>query len=804
MRDKKGFTLIELIGVIVILSILMGLAVLAYKSTNVNVSIKYKHLEQSIAIAGREYASRFKDSPILISLQELIDEGYIENVDDSITKDCGDLTKNILMCVKQRSFEKSDYDIYFNCKNYKNYEGEIACENDVVEENKACVMVYLNGAKELDGEPYDKELCCDIEGNQNSCSVTLPTITPKAGFTSLGYTDDGEDLTTPKNEYRENETIEIESSDTEDENAIYAVTKSDSRNTLKINYHINGATSYEIGDNTYTNDEEITYYADYAYNGEALPKEVRVTLPTINRTNGRVYGWDSDGSNEGTPEFALGQEYLIEEDRDLYAITSKEIKVTYHSNIASGNTIVDNLNNHVDTRESFNSEGIVFDLMSYETNSTVCRQAINSYHGYKVLGLNTNPSSSNVEYCFGSRIYLENDIDLYAIWKDIYAEGECDTDGLRFRTGAGTGYDFGAEMKKGDSIYITDSEYKWDGSHSWYPIIYGSKTGWAAGNNSKNPSICTSSNDHRCNIIVTNPPKQNSCSYAYSCTSNNKLLGITPSSFTLNVTSNISRQRLTQNLTINNQCGPITEVISDDSNVVTATTDGVVTGKVNSIPENTTRNVKITYKTKYECSEEVNVTVKNIQANPPTVTISISGNSSTCRDSYLSGAKATIRCVSDVPITSYSAKIGSTPYDPSTSSDGKTKTSTITLKSTGKKTITASCGNSEGSNSTSKSVTIKVYSETSSCGCDTYYTASSAGSSCSRCSSWSYWGVGQHFVPNTTKKPSSKTECFHSGSRFMKYEYKNYVPYSTGFQGDIKQHKCSSFVCKSYKSCCHT
>ena len=454
------------------------------------------------------------------------------------------------------------------------------------------------------------------------------------------------------------------------------------------------------------------------------------------------------------------------------------------------------MNNHVDTVELFNETDTVYKIMDYVPNETVCRQTTDKYHSYKLLGLNTD-RSGNVQYCFGQRIYLENDITLYGVWQDIYAQAVGDvSNNLRLRNGAGTGYTQIASIAQGDPVVLKSfSSRIWNSgdSHWWYPVVYGSQTGWAAGSDNKNTELN--------NLRLTSLPNANSCNYAYSCASNNKLLSITPSSFTLNVTSNTSKQRLTQNLTINNQCGPITEVTSSDSNVVTATTAGVVTGKVNSISENTTKNVTITYKTKYDCTESVTAIVKNSQANPPTVTISISGNSSTCSGSYLSGATATVRCTSDVPITSYSAKIGSTSYSVSTSSDGKVKTSTIKLSSTGGKTINASCGNSEGSNSTSKYVSIKVYSSTSSCGCGSYYTASSAGSTCSRCNSWST------FVSTTTNSSSKlSNHCAASNGTQYKYTYSNwtYDDVKNRYNAKYVVYKCSSFACRSYKSCCHT
>ncbi len=259
-----------------------------------------------------------------------------------------------------------------------------------------------------------------------------------------------------------------------------------------------------------------------------------------------------------------------------------------------------------------------------------------------------------------------------------------------------------------------------------------------------------------------------------------------------------------QTLSIANQCGPMTEVINNNTSLVTATTAGVITAVAGSVGVNQTKSTTLTYKTKYGCKEDVNVLVKNTEATAPDITISVSGDSSTCSNSYIKGATATVVCRSDLPITSYSAKIGSTSYTATTS--GNTKTSTISLSSTGSKTINVSCANAEGSSTQSKTISVKVKSASSSCGCSSYYNYSTAGSVCSRCTNWYlYFSDQQNSEFGSGAVP--KTNCYSSSSRqdFRKsYYYNCNSVSSTRVKCDWKLYKCSSSACKTYKTCCHT
>ena len=653
----------------------------------------------------------------------------------------------------------------------------------VINSVEVCANIYINGASKIGSKTTDTKECCNST-NGSSCNITLPTITPKSGFTALGYSDDGDSLTSANYSANQSVTIYKPTGDAELP-SYYAITRSISQNTYYATFNLNGATS--------TSSNKLSCTAGYAYNGDELPDECSITLPTITRSGWTIIGW-SENSSSHTATYSQGQKITLHDDIDLFAITSKNVTLKYNTN-SSTTVTTDNLTSKTETKTIYNTDGAMFNIPTY-ANGKVCRNnGGDKYHGYQLLGLSSNQSGNNVEFCFGDQIYLENDKTLFLVWQDKYATAVGNVgNNLKLRSGPGTDYPQLASIGKGDLVYIQSSKYTWRDGHTWYPVVYGSKIGWAAGNRKNNSTLS--------NLTLKSTPNADSCGYTYSCTSNNKLLSITPSDVVLNITSNTSKRKMQQNLSIANQCGSMTDAISSNSSLVTATKGGVISAVSGSVPVNQTKSATVTFKTKYGCTETVNVLVKNTEATAPDITISVNGDSSTCSGSYIKGATATVTCRSDLPITSYSAKIGSTSYAPSTS--GNTYTSTINLSSTGSKTINVTCANAEGSSTQSKTVSVKVRNASSSCGCSVRYSASTAGSTCSRCTSWSKHSTG---IQSASAIGAYKNYCTYSGGvgAFIKVTYTNWRGgANTAYVADMTIYKCTSFACKTYKTCCHT
>ena len=682
----------------------------------------------------------------------------------------------------------SNYDITYN-------------SGRLISETNICANFYINGAAKIGNSTTDLKLCCQPSNGSSSCSIQTPTITPISGFTAMGWTDDGEKL----EEWNESSGVEgqyavntsvtlnkpIENSGEPEEFSdtvknFYAITRSNTRNSYNVTYDINGATSYIIDGISYTETKTFVCNAGFAYNGALLPDSCSITLPKITRTGGTVYGWNYDLYNQGEPEFSQEEIYTLYEDTELFAITSRDINLSYNANSSNGTT-----SNKLttQTKTAYNTDGVVFNIPNY-TDASLYRAQSNSYHGYRLLGLAETNTASSVKYCFGDQIYLENDQTLHAVWQDIYASGTSKVGGgLNVRSCGSTSCGKIATIAYGDVVYIMGG-YSCANSHPWYPIKYGNSVGYSSG-----AASCTSSLN---NFSITSWPYANSSDYGYTCSSNNKLLSITPTDVVLNITDNTSKQKLSETLKISNQCGVMTSATSSNTNLVNATTGGVITAVSGSVPENETKTAKVTFSTRYGCSETINVTVKNTDAPPPTVNISVSGDSSTCSGAYIKGATATVTCDSEIAITNFSAKVGSTSN--AYTQNGNKITSTIYLDSTGSKTITASCSNSEGTTTASKTVTVKVKSVSSSCTCKTRYSASST---CSVCNSWttltSVSSGSKH-----TSKPTTGCRVTSSGMMLKAYYFNCSLQDDGTYNCGLTQSKCTAYACKEYNSCCHT
>ena len=84
MKENKGFTLVEVIMVVVILGIIIGIALPSYIA--ISKTIKSKNYEQkmdNIKAKALEYASDYNVESITIPVKVLIEEGYLaeENPD---------------------------------------------------------------------------------------------------------------------------------------------------------------------------------------------------------------------------------------------------------------------------------------------------------------------------------------------------------------------------------------------------------------------------------------------------------------------------------------------------------------------------------------------------------------------------------------------------------------------------------------------------------------------------------------------------------------------------------------------------
>ena len=129
---NKGFTLVELLAVIVILSIVMGIGVVTFSSiTNKSNDDYYHNLEINLEMAASNYFSDYRSlRPAInisseetnacssVSLQTLVDNNYIESVNDANGKTCS--LDNSKVYIKRNENKQYEYKVQLSCDSYSN------------------------------------------------------------------------------------------------------------------------------------------------------------------------------------------------------------------------------------------------------------------------------------------------------------------------------------------------------------------------------------------------------------------------------------------------------------------------------------------------------------------------------------------------------------------------------------------------------------------------------------------------------------------------------------------------------------
>lgn len=558
-----------------------------------------------------------------------------------------------------------------------------------------CATFNANGASSI-----SKTSACCTATNGSSCTVTVPTITPKTNFEVLGWTDNASDLKTPT-QLVYNDDGTLASITLTGNKTYYAVTKStdDANKKYNIEFNLNGSDSYTISGVTYKQTSTFECQNQSVYNGATIPTSCSYTLPTITRSGGTVYGWDKNDSNQGTPTYKVGQTISISDDISLSAITSRPITLSYDAN--GGTTTLTS-----QTAQVYNDdEGAWFNIPAYD-NANMCRTKTSQYVGYKYVGLGTSSGSSVTSNCQGSRAYLTQNTTLYALWKTYYATASHSvSSGLIIRSSESTSASKVTTIPKGVKVYVTGPLGSCKSSHKWYPVIYGTYSGYSSAGASCSSTV---------NFSNFSYVADSSCSTSYACSGTNYNMTASPSKIVLNIKTGV----LSQKITVDAQCGSYT-FASSDTSVVTVASDGTVSTTSSAVAEGAQKTAKINITSAGKCTASVDVVVKNITETAPTVNVSISGTAQS--SGYRSGATATVTCTSAEGIASFAPK-DSKGGSFTITGDNYTKTATITLTggSSGR-TISATCkSNNDLSASASKTTKIYVYSASSACGVSSY------------------------------------------------------------------------------------
>lgn len=152
--------------------------------------------------------------------------------------------------------------------------------------------------------------------------------------------------------------------------------------------------------------ETHTYKVTFNGNGASVTKgelscsttglSCKIKLPEIKRDNGIIIGY-SENANATTPQYKVGQEISVTENKTLYAITAKKITLTINGN---GATVK-------------NTEKKCY-IYNKKTSCKITTPMI-SRSGYSIIGFNSKASATSSEYKINSSITLDKDKTIYAI-----------------------------------------------------------------------------------------------------------------------------------------------------------------------------------------------------------------------------------------------------------------------------------------------------------------------------------------------------------------------------------------------------
>ena len=141
MKNKKGFTMVELLATLAIVAVLTTLAIMGVSGVRKSLEKSYyRRVEKLVVAAGMDYYNDHKgERPIRVgqsnkvALADLQSEDYIEQVKDYVKEVCdpnnseAESDKSYVVITKKGE-KKYDYKTYLNCPNYR--EG-VPTENEV-------------------------------------------------------------------------------------------------------------------------------------------------------------------------------------------------------------------------------------------------------------------------------------------------------------------------------------------------------------------------------------------------------------------------------------------------------------------------------------------------------------------------------------------------------------------------------------------------------------------------------------------------------------------------------------------------
>ena len=152
--------------------------------------------------------------------------------------------------------------------------------------------------------------------------------------------------------------------------------------------------------------ETHTYKVKFDGNGASVTKgelscsttglSCKIKLPEIKRDNGIIIGY-SENANATTPQYKVGQEISVTENKTIYAITAKKVTLTINGNGAS-----------------VSKSGVTCNIYNNDKSCKVTTPTI-TRSGYSIIGFNSNANAKTAGYKTNASITLDKDKTIYAI-----------------------------------------------------------------------------------------------------------------------------------------------------------------------------------------------------------------------------------------------------------------------------------------------------------------------------------------------------------------------------------------------------
>ena len=398
MKNKNGFTLVELLGVVVILGIVFGLAVVTYRSTRSDINRSYYNtLEEGLLIPGGDYFNYNKgEGPGIfgdtakVKIKDLEDEGYLDTeVVDSDGNPC-DLENSYVGAYKD-SIDKTNYYVCLVCGSYKT--DNIACDDD---RQRVDYSLGVRANKKDSKDVYD------INGNSwSNEDIVLTFETLNEMDTVILENESGSETgrcnLTSKNNNIKSCTITITKSGNY---KAYAKNNSNNATTRKQDIKIlidKENPTFDVLDQGVLQDGKKTIEVEIEAGITAVEKEITNQVNNIKDTGG-----SGIKSVEYTLEFDEDKDYYKEQGKVSTFNIKKTLKLgLHHLKIR----VTDNAGNKTEE----NIEYVVYKLIVFPTKSLYCKDL--TYNSYEQV-LVKNPGEG---YDFKRNGYSNTNI------KEIYA-----------------------------------------------------------------------------------------------------------------------------------------------------------------------------------------------------------------------------------------------------------------------------------------------------------------------------------------------------------------------------------------------